>query len=267
MIAKLRLICVVAMMLPLTLVLIPVQHVAVKLDLGLARKLPVFWHRLMTWMMGLKITCHGEISRNRPLMLVANHISWCDILVLGSLGDVCFIAKKEVSTTPYAGLLARLQRSVFVVREEKRRSGEQAREITQRLLKGDTIVLFAEGTTGDGNRVLDFRSSLFGAAQYAVETPEIDEVHIQPVSIAYTRLHGIRLGRTQRARAAWPGDLELMPHAADFIKASAWDIDVSFGEPVVFTGSTRRRTIAKTVHAEVRSMFKETAYDRMNRGA
>ncbi len=262
MIANLRLALVLGFMFPLTLLLMPVQFLAIKLNLGLARNIPVFWHRLMTRMMGLKIASHGEMSRNRPLMLVANHISWCDILILGSLGDVCFIAKNEVSTTPFAGLLAKLQRSVFVVREEKRKSGEQAREVTQRLINGDTIVLFAEGTTGDGNRLLPFKSSLFGAAQYALEAQEIDRVHIQPVSIAYTRFHGIRMGRRQRARASWPGDIELAPHAKEFMKASAWDVDVCFGEPIVFDENTRRRVVAKQVEHEVRGMFKKSNYDR-----
>ena len=260
MIARLRLAAVLGFMFPLTLLLMPVQFLAIKLKLRLAHKLPVFWHRLMTRMIGLKITSHGKITDKRPLMLVANHVSWCDILVLGSLGDVCFIAKNEVATTPFAGLLAQLQRSIFVVREEKRKSGEQAREVTQRLIDGDTIVLFAEGTTGDGNRLLEFKSSLFGAAQYALEAPEIDQVYIQPVSIAYTRFHGIRMGRFQRARASWPGDIELAPHAAEFMRASAWDVDVCFSEPVVFDHTTRRRAIAKQVHAEVRTMFQHSNF-------
>ncbi|MDJ0613392.1 MAG: lysophospholipid acyltransferase family protein [Rhizobiaceae bacterium] len=263
MIARVRLFLVLGFMLPLTIFLMPVQYLAIKLNLGLARRLPVVWHRLMTSMIGLKITRHGKFAKNRPLMLVANHVSWCDILVLGSLGEVCFIAKNEVATTPFAGLLARLQRSVFVVREEKRKSGQQAREVTERLKDGDTIVLFAEGTTGDGNRILEFKSSLFGAAQYALEAPEIDAVYIQPVSIAYTRLHGMRMGRIQRARASWPGDIELAPHASEFMKTSAWDIEVSLGEPLVFDQSTRRRTIAKQVQGQVRDMFLMSNYDRM----
>jgi len=264
MIARLRLALVLGFMFPLTILLMPVQYLAIRFNAGLSRKLPVFWHRLMTSLVGLKIARYGNISQKRPLMLVANHISWCDILVLGSLGDVCFIAKNEVATTPFAGLLARLQRSVFVVREEKRKSGEQAREVTQRLVDGDTIVLFAEGTTGDGNRLLEFKSSLFGAAQFALEAPEIDQVHIQPVSIAYTRFHGIRMGRIHRARAAWPGDIELAPHAVEFMRASAWDVEVCFGEPVIFDVTTRRRIIAKQVHGEVRTMFQKSNYDRMD---
>lgn len=262
MISRLRLILVLGSMLPLTIILMPVQYLAIKLDLRLARNLPIYWHRLMTSMIGLKIRSKGSISKKRPLLLVANHISWCDILVLGSLGDVCFIAKNEVATTPFAGILAQLQRSIFVVREEKRKSGEQAREVTRRLVEGDTIVLFAEGTTGDGNRITHFKSSLFGAAQYALEAPEIEEVHIQPVSIAYTRFHGMAMGRLQRARAAWPGDIELAPHASAFMLASAWDVEVRFGRSLIFDHSSRRRLIAKQVQADVRSMFQKSNYGR-----
>ncbi|MDP1363256.1 hypothetical protein, partial [Klebsiella variicola] len=81
-----------------------------------------------------------------------------------------------------------------------------ANEIGARLAKGDAMVLFAEGTTGDGNMVLPFKTTLFGAASMAIAEGAADEVFIQPVAIAYTRLHGVPLGRRWRPVASWIGD-------------------------------------------------------------
>lgn len=249
-------------MLPLTFLLAPVQMLALRFNWKLSRKIPVFWHRLLARMIGLRISLAGSPNRDRPLLLVANHVSWSDIIVLGTIPDICFIAKEEVSTTPFAGMLARLQRSVFVKREETRKSAEQAKEITARLLDGDIMVLFAEGTTGDGNYILPFKSSLFGAVQYALNSDETERVFVQPVSIAYTHFMGIRMGRRERARSSWPGDLELAPHALEFMRASTWDVEVSFGSSIEVSGAIKRRELAMETRATVRKLFAKSVYQR-----
>ncbi|MEM7290475.1 MAG: lysophospholipid acyltransferase family protein, partial [Pseudomonadota bacterium] len=139
MIANMRLALMLGIMLPLTVALMPIQYAAIRFGWRLSKNLPRWWHRLLAKMIGLKISVNGELAADRPLMLVCNHVSWSDIIVLGSVAEVCFIAKKEVAKTPFAGLLAMLQRSIFVVREEKRRSADQAREVAERLRSGDVI--------------------------------------------------------------------------------------------------------------------------------
>src|SRR6202011_3813730 len=116
---------------------------------------------------------------------------------------VVFVAKREVAGWPLFGLLARLQRSVFVDRKRRHKTGEVNAQIAQRLAEGDPVVLFGEGTSSDGNRVLPFRSALIGAARDAlVEAEHSGRVLIQPLSVAYTRLHGLPIGRLHRHIAA-----------------------------------------------------------------
>src|SRR3546814_4926008 len=81
--------------------------------------------------------------------------------------------------------------------------------MTRRLEAGDDLVLFPEGTSGDGNRVLAFKSALFSVAE---RRPQGEPLTVQPVSIAYTRLDGLPLGRYLRPFFAWYGDMELGPH-------------------------------------------------------
>jgi len=181
--------------LAVTLVLAPVQLLALRFDWKLRRRLPRLWHRTACRLIGIRIRAHGTLESHRPLMIAANHASWKDILVLGALADVVFIAKTEVSSWPVFGTLAKLQKSIFVVREEKRRTGDQVSEIAERMADGEIVVLFPEGTTSDGNRVLEVKTSLFGAAAAALPLAPEGVVYVQPVAIAYTRIHGMPMGR------------------------------------------------------------------------
>ena len=111
-----------------------------------------------------------------------------------------FVAKSEVAGWPVFGWLARLQRTIFINRQARHQTGAATREIAGRLLGGDAVVLFAEGTSSDGNRVLPFRSALVGAARDAlVEAGHARHVLIQPLSIAYTGLQGFPMGQIGRA--------------------------------------------------------------------
>src|SRR5690606_1510882 len=145
---------------------------------------------------------------------------------LGSVADVVFIAKSEVRAWPVFGWLARLQRSVFVEREVRRKTGAQISDVSARLLAGEVVVLFAEGTTSDGNRVMSFNSSLFGAASAALSGAPDGKVHIQPVSVAYVGIHGVPMGRYHRPVAGWPGDVALGPHLLRVIRDGALDVEV-----------------------------------------
>jgi 1-acyl-sn-glycerol-3-phosphate acyltransferase len=189
---------------------------------------------------------------------VANHQSWADIPALGAVADLCFIAKAEVRSWPVFGWLARLQGTVFVARGERGRTGEQADAIAERLSAGDAMVLFAEGTTSDGNGLLPFKTALFGAAQAALLRSKADFVAVQPVSIAYTKAHGLPLGRYFRPLAAWPGDVTLGPHLLGFLKEGAFDVEISFGEPMSFTRTSDRKTVGRQTEAQVRRLLAES---------
>lgn len=217
--------------------------------------LPRMWHRTLLRMLGVRVHVHGELVRERPLLLASNHISWTDIHVLGALADVAFVARADMARWPIVGALSRLQRTVFIERDRRATAASQVSEIGARLAAGDAVVFFAEGTTADGNRVLPFRSTLFGAAQTALRAGAGERVAVQPVAIAYTRLHGLPMGRQFRARAAWIGEQELLPHALGLLSEGAIDVEVHFGEPVEFRAGGDRKAVARETEARVRAMM------------
>lgn len=253
----LRFVLAMSLLLAATAALAPLQLFAMRFRPSLARSLPLVWHRMALWLFGIRVHVRGEIPARRPVLIVANHISWSDIMVLGSVMELCFVAKAEVKSWPGFNVLALLQRTVFVRREERRRSHVQAGTIASRLVEGDAMVLFAEGTTGDGVRIGQFKTALFGAVHEALKTARFSHVTVQPVAIAYTRLHGLPLGRLRQPLAAWPGDVPLMPHFLGFMRAGAWDVDVVFCEPGDFSGSVSRKEIARLARDRIRDAFAE----------
>jgi 1-acyl-sn-glycerol-3-phosphate acyltransferase len=245
----------VIVLLAVTLLLLPFQLLGLRFNWKIRRFLPRLWHRVACRVLGIRVRVHGVLEAKRPLLLAANHASWKDILVLGSVADVVYIAKSDVRAWPVFGILARLQATIFVEREQRQKTGEQVNEIAERLTAGEIVVLFPEGTTSDGNRLLEVKSSLFGAAASAVPHAPDGIVHIQPVSIAYTGLHGMAMGRYHRPIAAWPGDIELLPHLMGILRAGAVDVDVDFGERVDYERTSNRKEVSRTVEARIRAML------------
>lgn len=257
MLAMVRVALVLAIFALVTVPLLPLQIVAHRLQRFWHKSLPRQWQKFMCWLLGFKVGVNGVMSQGRPLLLVSNHVSWSDILVLGSIAEVSFIAKSEVKGWPLFGNFARLQRTVFIERERKHKTADQAQEIAARLHSGDILVLFAEGTTSDGNRVLPFKSSLFGAAKAALEVGNgdaIDHVLIQPVSIAYTRIQGLPIGRFLRPVVSWPGTVPLVNHLRGIVSARAIDVEVTFGAPVMFDRSSDRKALSRQFETQIRAM-------------
>jgi lyso-ornithine lipid O-acyltransferase len=227
--------------------LMPMQLAGLVLRRRWTRTLPVFYHRWCCRILGFRLQVIGTPTAERPVLFAANHISYTDIAVLGSLITGSFIAKAEVADWPYFGWLAKLQRSVFVDRQV-RSTASQRDAISRRLTAGDALILFPEGTSGDGNRVLPFKSALFGAAQRARDFPAVT---VQPVSLAYTRLDGMPIGRLYRPFFAWYGDVNLAPHLWSMIGLGTVDAVVEFHPPTSLTDCGSRKALAGYCQARV----------------
>jgi 1-acyl-sn-glycerol-3-phosphate acyltransferase len=238
----------------LILLLLPFQIVALLLKLPARRTIPILLHRTVCRLLGVRINLLGNFAPG-PALIVANHVSWLDICVITAITPVVFVAKREVSTWPIFGLLARLQRSVFIDRTRRTATVAANRAIGERLADGDRVVLFAEGTSSDGNRVLPFRSSLIAAVEMAAGRTAPGDIAIQPAAIAYTAGNGVPLGRRHRPRVAWYGDLDLLPHLAAIIRRGAIDVTISAGEPINADAVVDRKATARDLEAQVRHLM------------
>jgi lyso-ornithine lipid O-acyltransferase len=233
----------------LTLPLMPVQALLLRTSLRGARAFPHWYHRQVCRLLGIRLHIEGAIERDKPVLVVANHSSWLDIPVLSAVAPVSFIAKKEVGGWPFVSQLARLQRSVFVDRTRRTAVAGTASQMAHRLSTGDALVLFAEGTSTDGNRVLPLRTSLFGA----VMPGRNDELApsravVQTCAVVYGQLHGLPIDRAGRSLVGWYGDMEMGRHAWELLKAGPLDVSIRIGAPVAFSAFAGRKELAR--HAE-----------------
>jgi 1-acyl-sn-glycerol-3-phosphate acyltransferase len=236
-----------------TLLLIPVQWLGVKLHAGWRRTLPHVYHRFVCRLMGARITVLGTPLKG-GVLLTANHTGWIDIPILSAVAPVSFVAKQEVNLWPFFGTLARLQRTVFI-RRERSKALEDRDTIRRRLRDGDALVIFPEGTSGDGNRVLPFKSSLLSAAELAMgEGADGVTRHapVQPVSVSYVGLHGLPMGRENRPLFAWYGDMDLVSHLWEALGAGPIDVIVELHEPLTIDQAGGRKELAAAAEAAVR---------------
>ncbi len=243
----------------LTLPLIPLQALLLRVSPNHARKLPHWYHRQVCKLLGIRIDIDGKVANDRPLLLVANHSSWLDIPVMSAIAPVSFIAKKEVSQWPGVSILARLQRTAFIDRDRRTSVKETTKLLQERLADGDTLVLFAEGTSSDGARVLPFKSSLFaaaisndGASKKEGSASSSDQPMIQTLTVAYTRLHGIPLGRADRPLIGWYGDMEMLGHAWQLLKSGPIDVKARVGNPFPLASFTDRKAVTRATETQIR---------------
>ncbi|HWA50318.1 MAG TPA: lysophospholipid acyltransferase family protein [Dongiaceae bacterium] len=225
----------------LTVALAPVQALILLLLPRLWWALPQIYHRMCCRIMGLRVRVVGRPSPARPTLFVSNHVTYFDIPVLGSILPVSFVAKTEVAQWPGYGLLAKLQRTVFVDRR-RHTTATQRDSIGARLAAGDQLVLFPEGTSNDGNRILPFRSALLSVAEAAA--PERPLV-VQPVSIAYPSINGLPMGWGLRPLVAWYGGMELGGHLWRFSRLGQVEAVVQFHDPVSVADFASRKELTR----------------------
>ncbi|MEZ2410039.1 lysophospholipid acyltransferase family protein [Bosea sp. RCC_152_1] len=245
-----------------TLALVPLQLVVLRAWPARAGVLPLRFHRLVCFCLGVRRRVRGTPpSPGAGALIVANHVSWLDICVLGAEQKLAFVAKSEVASWPVIGFLAKLQHTVFIDRQRRSATAGVAAAMGARIAAGEDIVLFAEGTTGDGTRILPFRSSLLGAAHQAMGDTESD-VTVYPLAVTYTGRQGLPGGRIERGALAWYGDTELVPHLRHVLACGKVDVELVWGAPIVMGRATSRKEATRLAEATVRAARREAVTGR-----
>ncbi len=234
----------------------PVQALARRRRWALAQRIPVFFSRAICALLGLRVGFEGEeLLGPKPRLIVANHVSWSDILALASRETPCFVAKSEVAGWPVLGAFARVQDTIFVRRESRAEAPRVNALMARKMMAGEDVLLFGEGTSTDGAGVLSFKASHFGAAREALRLfPDLAEVTIQPAAIIYTHARGKPLDQERRRALAWFGDADLAPHIWLLLKEAPVDCVVRFGAPLVFRADSDRKAIALETENRVRAL-------------
>jgi 1-acyl-sn-glycerol-3-phosphate acyltransferase len=249
---RLRAFLVLAVFFAFTLPLMPLQLLFLATGSRYARTFPHWYHRQVCKIVGIRLNVDGEVAAEQGVLLISNHVSWIDITVLSAVAPVSFVAKQEVASWPFVSWLAKLQRSVFVDRNRRNEVGDKANEILERLASGDHIVLFAEGTSSDGNSVLPFKTALFAAAKPMDGRRMGANVSAQTLALTYPKIYGLPLCRRGRHVIAWYGDMDLASHAWRLLGLGPIDANIRIGPPVPLDSFPDRKALARYSEDEVR---------------
>jgi 1-acyl-sn-glycerol-3-phosphate acyltransferase len=204
------------------------------------------WAALALPTLGLRFVAHGRPMR-LPGAFVANHASWIDIIALQRAAAPFLVSKAEVRGWPVIGLIGRSIGTMFVDRRPAEAKRQEA-ELLARLARGDHMALFPEGTSTDGQRVLPFKSSLFGV----FFAPELaGRVQVQPVSIVYRPRRDL-----PAAFYAWWGEMDFAAHARDVLARSTGGVvELTFHPPLGVGGFDGRKALAQAADGAVRAAF------------
>lgn len=182
------------------------------------------WLKQFATILGLRIITEGG-PPEKTCLWVSNHISWLDIIVLGSFTPAHFVAKNDIAAWPVIGFLAKQGGTVFIRRGDKQQAKATIEAMTWLLKQASTVIAFPEGTTTKGDVILPFHASLFQSAL-------LTRSAIQPVAIRY-------IGQAEYS-APFIGDDDFITHLLKMLKLDKIEVCVKFLPLVVTAGKTRQ---------------------------
>ena len=223
----------------LTLALLPFQFIIVFFIKNYTYIIPYFYHKICLRIFGIKIKTFGKVSINSPILLISNHASYLDIIILGSLFKTSFIAKKEISKWPLLGILAKLQNTIFIDRRVSSLKNQE-NQIIKHLNEKKNLVIFPEGTSSDGNRVLPFKSSLFNIFEKNLNS----KILVQTITIVYKKINGIPMNRIERKNITWHSNMDLIPNIFNVLKKLSIEVEIIFNDEFLPSKEYDRKKLA-----------------------
>ena len=240
----------------LSVICAPVQGILLISNPRASGRFPCIYHKICCTIFKIRIETTGTPNTRKPCIFMANHSSYLDIPALGSVIEGSFVAKSEVASWPVFGWLARLQNTLFIDRRPSR-VGQTQSALTNRLRRGHNLILFPEGTSSDGVRVLPFRHALFQSV--INEAHRIPTLTVQPVTVICIGMNGFPADRTARQKYAWFGDMTLISHLWKFAQLNSCTLRISFHEPIDLHQIHDRKTFARSVEHTVAEGIPTTA--------
>jgi len=199
------------------------------------------------WGISVKVT--GEISKERPLLIISNHFSYLDVFALGSVMPVRFSPKSDVRNWAVIGFLCKISGQIFIDRRISQT--KNASELLKAEIDNDIISIFPEGTTNDGTQILPFKSSLFAII-------ENKNLTVQPVTIIYTKLNNQLITAANRHQVGWYGDMDFFPHFMKFLQQKSLEVKLVFHDSVNGKDFASRKELASYCYEIISSKSSET---------
>ncbi len=233
--------------------LFPVFIMWVLRSQAIRRQFISWFFRGLLSIMNFKITVEGEVSKRRPLLLVANHATYSDVFLIGSYVPVSFTPKREVRSWPVIGFLCVLADCVFVERKPSHMQ-EAREEMSAQLDDGKVVCIFPEGTTNDGIHIKPFKSGFFSLA-------EEHNLPVQPVTITYTHINGQPIPDALRDHVAWVGEATFFDHFLRLLGYRNVHVTIHFHQPQLLEDFEDRKALSGACQVMIQTQHAKALAD------
>lgn len=170
-----------------------------------------FFSKVLIKILGLQIKLDSRSNLNGNHLIVSNHLSYLDILVISSLKPTCFVTSVEMSQMPFVGYLCKLAGCILVERRNRKNILNEVGDISTTLDEGVTVALFPEATSTNGDKVLPFKRTLFHSAIKS-------DVKILPICLNYKKINNHKINIYNRDRVFWYGEMTFFDHFLKLLK-------------------------------------------------
>lgn len=239
-----------------TLILVPVQLLWM---LGFAlttprRQSPVvrLWYKFCLFVLRGSVTVvnRRQLLRRTQKIVLCNHIGYIDILVLGAVLDCFFVAKSDVADWPIFGFLSKVGGTVFVSRK-RQLVKKQIEKLKNHLAAQQSLLIFPEGTSTNGFKVLPFKSSLLNVLDELRKPPAV-----QPITLLYTHLNSLPISTHEGMdKLAWYGDMTLGPHLWDLLRQKSFQAKIIIHPTLKISDELNVKQLVQAAHDAVNDGF------------
>lgn len=208
-----------------------------------------FYAKLTLHLLGIEYkTLNSAPHKNQGTMVVSNHLSYIDVLVMAAINPSLFVTSVEIKNTPFLGQLCEAGGCLYVERRNKRNIGEEIKDITRAMERGLDVVIFPEATSTNGEEVKHFKRPLFKAAIDA-------NVNIITSTINYTTIDDDPVTLKNRDDIFWYGDMSFLPHFLTVLSHKKIKCSMTYGEVVTPSEESTTTQLAEMAHYLVSSNY------------
>ena len=203
------------------------------------------WSQEFLRVVGIELRCQGQ-ALGAAKLVVANHVSWLDIVAVNAVHPVRFVGKADLKHWPLVGQLATAAGTLYIERERKRDAMRVVHHVAQSLRDGDTVAVFPEGTTSDGHGLLPFHANLLQAA-IATETP------VQALVLRFSDArHAVS------PAAAYVGDTHLLTSVWRVVSAKGLVANLQW-MPALASAQTERRELSGQLRGQILTQLEQSS--------
>lgn len=192
----------------------------------------------------------SELMTRKNFLLVSNHLSYLDVLILSSIQPCVFVTSLDMKEQFFLGDMAELGGSIFIERRHRGQVSNDVSTMAETLRAGHNVVIYPEGTSTNGEKVQPFKKSLLMSAVEA-------GVDILPVVVKYIEINGSPFNLENRDRVCWYGDMGFLPHMLGLMKLKKVKVELHFLNPIQVTKDSSRHDLADQCHSSISSIYGE----------